>query len=135
MRRRFDSSTQCAIGLAHDPRRLANLNEQFDLDRLESGLSKSQQELVSKLRAAAPQPDEPEDTEDVRRLSAIVLALLTEIEQHRQWHVYWRENKMHLDTHGLLVALSAEQLGMTPMSAEEYLSVSTVCLIPQLQPM
>lgn len=103
--------------LAHD---LEGEPGQEELSALEASLSDSQKSLAGKLSQTDEYVGSPADLEHVVRLAMSILALITEIEYHRQAHVYWREHREAIDAHKMLVAIQ-KQIGATePMSWDEW---------------
>lgn len=103
--------------LAHD---LSGAPSDGDVARLEQAQTASQRALAEKLLTIMIEdgPNDPEH-ESARRLSAAVLALLTELEQHGQRHAYWRQHRTALEGYAVIVAMS-KQIGMTPKTEVEY---------------
>lgn len=103
--------------LAHD---LYGEPSEEDVSRLEACVPDSQRGLSHKLLEVMGQEDaSDQETVICRRLSAVILALLTEMEQHSQWHAYWREHRSAMEAYRLMVAIS-ERMGATPESEDEY---------------
>lgn len=76
-----------------------------DLATLHRGLSPSQLDLASKLGAAEEFRTTDPETQHVDQLSTITLALLCEIESHRQHHVYWKTHRKSIEAHGFTTEL------------------------------
>ena len=102
--------------LAHD---LTGQPTEEDVARLESSVSESQRGLANKLLPLMAQAPGLPEARLCRRLSAVLLALLTEMEQHRQRHAYWREHRSAMEGYRTMVAIM-ENLGATPETEEEY---------------
>jgi hypothetical protein len=104
--------------LAHD---LEGEPTLADVKRLEAGLSESQTALALKVAQAEVHNDGelPFDPDEIVRLSAVVLAILTEMEMHRQRHVYWREHRGEIEAFHVAAAMIT-QAGGEPMTLEEY---------------
>ena len=105
--------------LAHDLHGEPTLD---DLAVLEQGLSPSQLDLANKLSRADDYRyrTKPADPDHLVRLSMTVLALLTEIEMHRQYHKYWKEHRDSIEAHRFQTAL-LKQLGVeSPETWDEW---------------
>ncbi|WP_275792871.1 hypothetical protein [Prescottella equi] len=103
--------------LAHD---LEGEPGQEELSALEASLSDSQKSLAGKLSQTDEYAGSPTELEHVVRLAMSILALITEIEYHRQAHSYWREHREAIDAHKMLVAIQ-KQIGVTePMGWDEW---------------
>lgn len=70
-----------------------------DLSTLEGSLTGMQRNMFDTQLDRDPMADE------VRRLEYLIHGILICIEYHRLRHVYWRENRLALDTYGLIKAL------------------------------
>lgn len=104
--------------LAHD---LSGVPSEEDVARLQRALPKSQRELAAKLLAIMEDEEEGADPEQdlPRELAAAVLAQLTELEQHSQWHAYWRKHREAMEGYRTMVVIM-KRLGATPETEEEY---------------
>lgn len=54
-----------------------------------------------------------------QRLAVVVLALLTEMEQHSQRHAYWKQHNLAMEGYRIMVAMF-KRIGREPESIEEY---------------
>lgn len=90
-----------------------------DIAILEEGLSQRQRELSESLLDSNEFHDPPSDPDHVVRLSVAVLALLVEIEWHRQQHKYWKENRQAIEAYRLVVEAS-KKLGREPTTWDQW---------------
>lgn len=103
--------------LAHD---LKGEPRQEELTAFEASLSESQKSLAGKLSETEEYRAPSSEVEHVARLARSILALITEIEYHRQAHAYWREHREAIDAHKMLVALQ-KQIGVAePTSWDQW---------------
>lgn len=105
--------------LAHD---LSGSPSREDVTRFGQAMPESQRELAAKLLAVMPVEEVEsgdKDHELGRELATAVLALLTELEQHSQWHAYWREHRDAMEGYKTMVAIM-KRLGATPETEDEY---------------
>jgi len=56
---------------------------------------------------------------DIRHAQVLILAVVTEVEQHSLWHAYWREHRDAMEGYRTMVAIM-ERIGATPETEEEY---------------
>lgn len=104
--------------LAHD---LAGHPMATDIETLESKMSQSQIGLADKLMPFYDEGDEDASPEVAlsRRLAVLILALITEMEQHSMWHAYWREHRDAMEGYRTMVAIM-ERIGATPETEDQY---------------
>ncbi len=107
--------------LAHDLHGEPTLD---DLVLLERGLSQSQTDLAGKLSRADVSRFGawPADSDHLVRLGMTILALLAEIEMHRQRHKYWKEHRQSIEAHRLTVAIQ-KKLGQEPETWDQWRAV------------
>lgn len=68
-----------------------------DLQTLQRCLSPSQLDLASEFDTTVEYRNTDPDTEHIGQLSTITLALLCDIEIHRQMHVYWKQHRKSME--------------------------------------
>lgn len=105
--------------LAHN---LSGHPSERDIANLESSMTRSQLGLAAKIAPYYEGADEVDPEPDVRlarRLAALLLAFLTEVEQHSLWHTYWRKHQEAMQGYRLMVAV-LEELGAKPQTWDDY---------------
>lgn len=84
-----------------------------DISSLEKCLSKHQRKLVGLALESKEFHDQQSEPDHVVRISAAILALLLDIESHRQQRKYRKETRRHHETYMLTMAIT-ERLGGKP---------------------
>ncbi|WP_255792311.1 hypothetical protein [Mycobacteroides abscessus] len=102
--------------LAHDLHGEPTLD---DLSMIEQGLSNLQRDMADGLCRTDDFQKRPADPDHMIRLSTTILALLADIEWHRQRHKYWKENRTSIDAYGIVAAIH-KRYGRTPQTWDEW---------------
>lgn len=90
-----------------------------ELVAIEESMTESQLSLASKLSRVRDEGESIRDSDVLVRLSMSILALLAEIEQHRQRHAYWKKYRTQIDSFKVMVAIQ-RRLGQREWSWDEY---------------
>lgn len=84
-----------------------------DISALEKGLSHHQRVLARAMLDSNEFHEKSTESDPVVRLAIAILALLIDIESHRQQHKYRKETRRHYETYMLTMAIK-ERLGGSP---------------------